>query len=1144
MERTLMLQILGLKELTDEDTLRNAYHEKLRSVNPEDDQEGFRRLREAYEEAQRLLRDKDQEEEQEKTPVELWIGRVDAVYRDFRSRKDPETWEEVLKDPVCQDLDTSLEARDAMLGYLLSHFFLPRAVWKRLDQEFQIAEDTEELKEHYPEDFLNYVKFYTEHDYYIDFDQMRLREDADAGTVDVDGYIRAYQELRNICDQGDWKKAAQKAEEISAYGVFYPWESAERLRIRSALYKIALDAPEMTEEANKLQKDALLAEAEELAESWPDSQYIMTQAGNVQWAYGDHEKAFACWQKAPENYEARCGMVRYWLENGRDAQKAKEAALDLMEENNDERLSEYLAEANRYLIAGYEDKARRLPEGDERRETELEIAWCYFQNREFEKALEILNGMSCYENIPENISAPFGTTPAENLLYSYHNLKGRVLAAMSRFQEAVPELEIWLRLILATEDDGTEEAAKRLRRKGSAYLMLGWSRYQTGAYEEAAGLLEKGIPELTVLSEKLSCMNSLAEVFLAMDACEKAVDVCGQILSMEKNYYPAYVNRQEAYFRLQNGQQVVDDYYRAVEIYPGYYKPYLLAEKVFFFCHQYEDALDVVKRAEENQVEPSDQMKLYRLKALRNLANNSEDRKKIFADLLFLEKAVDREKTDLEDISELKYEMALLKWDDNELDDALNYLQGAVLGNPSRLQYFMVRAEILRSAEKPRAALLSYDQAKEEYGDTAAWYYGVGCCHEDTGYEDKALEHFRKAADMDPGFRDVNEKVADIYMRRYRRFANPDDFERAVRYMDQEVENWEGCYTLVHRGLMYMEAMRLDEAIADFEKALTYNPDDWASYNNLGYCYKHLKQFEKSIEMYEKSLECLNKTGEKKIMPYSNMADCYEILRDYGKAIECYRKDLEWFPDELSFYEDMGNLYRYMGRYEEAEEAYKKFPEEKEHLLRLGDICVAKGKMLQAKYYYKKSLQCGTRRIYRRHTECADRLFHHFGDNDGAMRLLKKAEEMDGRSVWSAGDDQRIQNLMLQARIQYLEKRWGEAARCARLALDLMLRGYISEKIYVSYPAERPQRLSKVGECYLYMGETEKALAYFEQTREGLRCKYCREPECYEGLIGEMIFRMGEENWSEALACGEKALKICPNDLELKSTVQRIRGEI
>ena len=48
---------------------------------------------------------------------------------------------------------------------------------------------------------------------------------------------------------------------------------------------------------------------------------------------------------------------------------------------------------------------------------------------------------------------------------------------------------------------------------------------------------------------------------------------------------------------------------------------------------------------------------------------------------------------------------------------------------------------------------------------------------------------------------------------------------------------------------------------------------------------------------------------------------------------------------------------------------------------------------------------------------------------------------MNGRSVWKTWDDQRIRNLMLQARIQYLEKRPGEAARCARQALDLMLRG-------------------------------------------------------------------------------------------------------
>ena len=64
-----------------------------------------------------------------------------------------------------------------------------------------------------------------------------------------------------------------------------------------------------------------------------------------------------------------------------------------------------------------------------------------------------------------------------------------------------------------------------------------------------------------------------------------------------------------------------------------------------------------------------------------------------------------------------------------------------------------------------------------------------------------------------------------------------------------------------------------------------------------------------------------------------------------------------------------------MGRYEEAAEAYKKNMEDKEYLLCLGDVCVAKGKMLQARYYYRKSLQCDPERSYQRYTDCADRLF-------------------------------------------------------------------------------------------------------------------------------------------------------------------------
>ena len=136
------------------------------------------------------------------------------------------------------------------------------------------------------------------------------------------------------------------------------------------------------------------------------------------------------------------------------------------------------------------------------------------------------------------------------------------------------------------------------------------------------------------------------------------------------------------------------------------------------------------------------------------------------------------------------------------------------------------------------------------------------------------------------------------------------------------MEKNENCYILVHRGLMHRAAMHLQRAIKDFEKALTYQPEDWAAFNNIGYCYKHMGEYEKSIEMYEMSLDMLRRHEDKKILPYSNMADCYEILGDYRRAITCYQEDLKWYPDRTVFYEEIGDLYFYLKEYEKAIESY------------------------------------------------------------------------------------------------------------------------------------------------------------------------------------------------------------------------------
>ena len=182
MEKEMSFHILGIEETKDENAVKMAYRKLLKETNPEDDPEGFKRLRTAYETAAAFAAKPDDEAEpengggtEEKTAVDAWIGRVDECYRDVYGRADEQAWRELLEDPVCDGLDTSLEARERLLAYLMNHVYLPQKIWKLLDKNFQIVEDIEFLEEKFPKNFLNYVEYYVGHEGFIRFEYFRRR---------------------------------------------------------------------------------------------------------------------------------------------------------------------------------------------------------------------------------------------------------------------------------------------------------------------------------------------------------------------------------------------------------------------------------------------------------------------------------------------------------------------------------------------------------------------------------------------------------------------------------------------------------------------------------------------------------------------------------------------------------------------------------------------------------------------------------------------------------------------------------------------------------------------------------------------------------------------------------------------------------
>lgn len=1110
MERQLVFQILGIADTDNQEAIKRAYLEQLKDVNPEDNPEGFKRLRTAYETAIQLANEQDEGEE-EKDEIDLWIDRVDEVYQNIICRRDIGCWKELCSDSVCTDLETALEALNRLLTYLMSHTYLPLKIWAFLNETFGIAENKEELSQQFPQDFLNFVIFRIENDSFLDYDLFRETA-GNKENINADAYIRTYMEINSLANDNKFDEAEEKWQELSAFGIYHPYEDVERVRL--FLHK------ENLEEARVL--------SEKLTDSYPEDIYVLVNAAAVKWELDKQEEAFELWNQVlkiyPKSYKAKIGVAQYYLYK-QNYSEAKELALAILDDSEDENALQIMQSANEELIKGYKERLEESP-GDG--ESIVELGWCFYQNRKIDEAVGLLEAF----------------TPGSDQEYSYHNLLGRIYYSGNQEEKALPHLEIWLKLLKKMEAEPTPENQKQLRRLGLANYMLGWCHKGLKNLDEAVQYIEEAVKTAENPSEQLSYKTYLAQIYLDKGEFEKAVDVCDSIIEEEDDYYPAYLNRQEACYKLRNAQQVVDDYYRAIEIFPGFYKPYLLAAKVFYNYSQYEDAKGVIDRAKENEVEFSDQMHLYEVKILRFLAESNEEREQALEICYkLLEDAASNEDTDIENLSEIEFELSMLYWDNDNFEKAKEHIKSAMKEEPEEKSFIMYLGDICRTNKEYQEALEQYHLAKEYYDDTPRYHYNMGRCYEALLEREKAREEYEKVIKLDESYADINLRMADYYKEEFRQKKKEALIDLAISYMDKQIEKTDDCYYRVHRARMYMDKSDLDTAIAEHEKALEFDPKDWACYNNIGYCLKIKGECKKAIEMFEKALECMDEES-KSVLPYSNMADCYEIQDDYEHAIECYKKVLEMFPDRYAFWEEIGDLYTYLEEYDKALEAYKEVEQDPDYDMGLkktiGDVYWKMGMKDKAMAYYADSIKKRPGNRAEGWNELGFVYMERLGDYKKALKCFQIAVKL--AQVEECSDLKEYEDSLAQ--FYYMTGNLEKSREYAKKALEKFLEGYDSEEEYAGYKAYGPARYGVLGRLYLYMGHKEKGLSYLERMHEGLKCRSCRHHECYEEFLYKGRCYEAENDYKEALECYEKALSISPFNTSAAMGIKRMKEAI
>ena len=183
------------------------------------------------------------------------------------------------------------------------------------------------------------------------------------------------------------------------------------------------------------------------------------------------------------------------------------------------------------------------------------------------------------------------------------------------------------------------------------------------------------------------------------------------------------------------------------------------------------------------------------------------------------------------------------------------------------------------------------------------------------GNSEKAIEYAlesRKYSYDEKGIMEADSFLAWLY-NKYKEYTKAEEILRKqlARNKDDKWTLSELAYSLSAQG-------KYEEAIEKFEYVLSLEVEDEGNlefiYSQLGWCYRHLWNFEKALEYLNKAKEL----GRKDVWINVEMTLCYQNLEDYEKALEYALIAYELDRNDVHVLSELGVIYGCMEKYEEA----------------------------------------------------------------------------------------------------------------------------------------------------------------------------------------------------------------------------------
>lgn len=1112
-----IFRILNIEETKDEKKILAAYRSLLKETNPEDNPTGFQRLREAYEAAISFARSSDKREEEdtvEKTEVDYWIDEFDEIYNNLYLRRDEKVWRERFKHPLCEGLDTFYEVREKLLAYFMNHSNLPHKIWLLCDEVFQIRQDIGDLLEVFPGDYIQFVLDRLEHEeflYYEGFEYLRDIQEIN----NEDEFIGTYFKLRGMVEEGDEEECQELIVWLTQSGIYHPYGLVEGLRLALRMG----------------QQDAAKELVGRLEDEAKHNYYIAHYVGEYYEQIGEKDKAFGIWKniwdKEKDYAPIGINLARYYME-----QEEYFAALECLEENfgavnNDE-----------YAANMYQNCCSRI----------VYLLWekAKEESLSFEEIQKLcLSSAKIKDYAGAKKAALMAEPKTTEESYAYHYNLGISKRGLEEYKEAKAD---YLKCLKMLEEGKVkqETTAYEYSKLYQGLLSCELGMQQQEQAEAVAREAVKKMKELNEFHEWKEFNRDLAQLLTNSQQYEKAVDVCDTILEADDGYFPAYVLRQKSCYYLDKGQQVIDDFYRAKEIYPKVEQMYFYAADIFLQSSQAEDAMSIICQARENEVEFSCDLLLIEIKALRRLKDTPED----------IEENLERVKNLYRELKE--NQEASLKY--YELDEVI-FEKGVLLQRLERYGEAMeCYEEVLEQNEThfgavyscawckyktgdPRGALKLYEKLSEVYKNVPGYYYERGLCYEELGNRKKARELFEETLKMASVYSDACEKLGEYWLEEYEEHCHVKDFEKAITYITREIEDEATPYHLLVRADWYKRNRYYEEAIEDLKRALQMDPESIYLRNQLARVYTLNNEYDKAEEYYNKVIEVMDTIDEeKRIGYYEACIGFFRRRRKYDVAMELCQEGLSRYPGNTdSFYEEMGEIYEAMGKTKEAIEAYQKCTENDNILENIAHASLKNGYRPELEEYYEKSKKYYDDEAAFYVSWAVWKLFR-VRRYEEAIPLYTKAAELE------TDRDEMYEHYVDIATACILSGKEKEAREQAEKAIrfqeEYLEEKGCSEEEFLYNNGKVPYKLGLKGWEEAASGNIEVAISYFEEMLKTPKCFNCNAACCFESyLYRARCYEIMGDN-QKALELFQKVIEVQGNHWESRFAIQDLEKKL